>query len=163
MIPPEYLLPFLVSNALALVLVVSAIGWPKVTRWLLAAMFFLAAGFNLYTGTAQPMAYMAYADTAILPIYRRFILGEFGQHITTFVSAVAIGQLLVGVLLTRNGLLRSLGTIGGIVFMIAILPLGIGSAAPAPLLLALALGLTERSLRSKYLLRRSDRMSARPV
>jgi hypothetical protein len=45
----------------------------------------------------------------------------------------------VGIFLFRHGKLFLLGIIGGIVFLVAIAPLGIGSAFPSTLLMAFCL------------------------
>jgi hypothetical protein len=148
MFPSEFFVPWLVSNIVSTVLILTALTWPRATRVLFVGIFMLAGLFNIYSGISAPHWYLTYAETAILPIYYQFIVGEFAHHPTAYVVAIGLGQLIVGALLTRDGRLYSLGTIGGVIFMLAITPLGIGSALPAPLLLATALVITGRRLRS---------------
>jgi len=84
-----------------------------------------------------------YADTygpiAVLPIYRNFIEGIFSQNATLFITLIASGQILSGIFLLMRKPMFVLGVIGGIVFFVAISPLGFGSAFPATLLMAFSL------------------------
>ncbi|HPF67714.1 MAG TPA: hypothetical protein PLC20_08575, partial [Flavobacteriales bacterium] len=58
------------------------------------------------------------------------------------IGAIAFGQGLVALGLLGRGMLRRIAAIGGIVFLVAIAPLGVGSAFPSSLLLALGLFLS---------------------
>jgi hypothetical protein len=84
-----------------------------------------------------PADYLNYAQFAVLDVYRGFILGFFAQHITALVCTIAVGQACVAFLLATNGWLRRLGYIGAIVFLLAIVPLGVGAGFPATILMAL--------------------------
>jgi hypothetical protein len=54
------------------------------------------------------------------------------------IAAIAIGQLLLALAMLWKGWLFKLGTIGGIIFLVAIIPLGVGSAFPFPIITAMA-------------------------
>jgi hypothetical protein len=54
------------------------------------------------------------------------------------VIAIAIGQAVIAFLLAANGWPRRLGYVGAIVFLLAIVPLGVGAGFPATILMALA-------------------------
>jgi hypothetical protein len=113
----------------------------------LFALIFLAAGlFNAYTALREPAAYHAYAEWAVLPFYRRFINGFFSEHTRAIIVVIAVGQLTIAALLTRSDRMRTIGVIGGIIFLAAITPLGIGSAFPSTVLMAAALILMQRRL-----------------
>lgn len=144
MLPTEHLRPILITNGVAVALVLLALKWPRITRTLFAVIFFAAGLFNAYTALTQPEVYLDYANMAALDLYRDFINGPFRAHAQTFVFLIAAGQIIVGTLLTQKGLLNRLGVTGGIVFFVAIAPLGIGSAFPSTLLMAAALLLTNR-------------------
>jgi hypothetical protein len=139
MIPREFLGPYLGFNIVSAGLVFAAFKWPRLTRVLFVLIFVAAGLFNTYTALTQPEAYLDYGDMAVLDVYRRFIDGFFSEHTQAIVLAIALGQLSVGALLTGNVHLVRMGVAGGVIFFIAITPLGVGSAFPATLLMAVAL------------------------
>jgi len=145
-IPSEFFGPYLGFNVVSAALILSAIGWPRPTRVLFVLIFGAAALFNGYTAVTDPAAYQTYADTALLDLYRTFIRGSFRDHARAFVLAIAAGQLTVGALLACGGRLRRAGAVGGVVFLGAITPLGVGAAFPAPLIMAVALIVMHRRL-----------------
>lgn len=139
MIPSEFIVPYTASNIISLVLVFTAFKWPGLTRSLFLLIFLAAGIVNMYTALTTPEDYLNYREYALLGIYRNFIDGFFSQHVQVIVCVIATGQLTIAALLTRRGLPLNMAVIGGVIFFIAIAPLGIGSALPAPLLLAAAL------------------------
>jgi len=139
MIPSDYLGPFIVTNTVSVALIVLAIVRPRATRTIFVVIFLAAGAFNAYTALSQPEVYLAYGSLAIFGFYRDFIEGFFSRHTEAIILTIALGQLAVGVLLTRHGRLFDLGTFGGVLFLVAIAPLGIGSALPSTLLMAGAL------------------------
>ena len=142
----EYLVPYIVSNIVAIGLLVVAVIWPRVAR-LLFVLIFLAAGlFNAFTALTQPEAYLMYGQLAVLKIYRDFIYGIFSQYTAAFILAIAAGQLVVSAFLASKGRLLRLGVIGAIIFLTAIAPLGIGSAFPFSLFAIIALVVMYRKL-----------------
>jgi hypothetical protein len=142
--PPEYLRPILIINAVSVGLILLALKWPRLTRAVFAVIFFAASLFNFYTAFTNPAVYLDYAGMAALDLYRDFINGPFRAHTQTFVFLIAAGQMFVGALLTQKGFLSRLGVVGGVLFFVAIAPLGIGSAFPSTLLMAAALLITNR-------------------
>jgi hypothetical protein len=103
-------------------------------------IFILAGIFNFYTASTTPEVYQQYATGALFDFYVNFIHGFFRRHAEIIVKLIAAGQMLVGILLLiKKGEARFSGVFGGILFLIAIAPLGIGSAFPATLIMALAL------------------------
>ncbi|HMO41275.1 MAG TPA: hypothetical protein PKC76_18050 [Saprospiraceae bacterium] len=133
-----YLLPYLFSNAIALLILLAAWKSPRWARWSLVFLFLAASIFNAYTASTTPEVYLTYGEMSI-PLYTRFIYGWFADHAQLMVTLIAIGQLTVALLLSLHGRWRSLGMFGGIIFLMAIAPLGLGSAFPCSLLLAAAL------------------------
>jgi len=146
----EFLLPYLVSNAAGLLLIYICYRWFKAGK-IIFSLIFLAAGiFNFYTAGKSPDAYVDfYGDSAWISFYRDFINGFFSQHVTLFVRIIAIGQCIVGVLLLLREKLFILGIFGGIIFLLAIAPLGIGSAFPCTLFMAFSLYLLYRNRNKK--------------
>lgn len=154
--PADYLAPILVSNAVAAGMILLAIKWPRVARGLVVFVFLAAGAFNTYTALTQPESYLNYANWAVLDVYRNFISGPFAANTQLFVLVIAAGQLAVAALLTRSGRVFNLGIAGGIVFFVAIAPLGIGSAFPSTLLMALALIILHRHHASSVTTRRNS-------
>jgi hypothetical protein len=145
-IPPKYLGPYIGSNIVAIGLLVVAAKWPKVARALFILIFLAACIVNAFTVLTQPEAYLMYGETAVVQAYRDFIYGPFSQYTAAFVLAIAIGQLAVAALLVGKGILLRLGVIGGIIFLTAIAPLGVGSAFPFSLFAIAALLVMYRKL-----------------
>jgi hypothetical protein len=134
----QYLLPYIVSNLLFLLCLIAAFKRPIWARIFLAIVFLWASYINFRTAFLNPEVYLEYAVLTPLPAYREFINGFFSQHIGSLVSAAATGEFLIfGGLLLNNGWVR-LACVGGIIFGLAISPLGVGSAFPATVLMAMS-------------------------
>lgn len=129
---------YVVTNVAALVQVVGSYRWPTVTRAVFFLIFGLAAIVNTRTVLDSPWVYQSYADYAI-PLYSRFILGPFEPISQPMVLTIALGQALIAVSMFMKGGRFRAGCWGGIIFCIAIAPLGLGAAFPATLLMAFAL------------------------
>jgi hypothetical protein len=118
-----------------------------VTRWFFAIIFVAAGLFNTYTALTNPQVYMMYGEVAVLPFYRNFIYSIFSQYTAVFIIAIATGQLASGMLLAVGKRIPlGLGTLGGIVFLTAIAPLGFGSAFPFSVFTVAALIVMYRKL-----------------
>ena len=143
MIHQEFLLPYLVTNIISAALVFLAFRWPRLTRVLFVLIFAGAGLFNIYTAITEPSVYQTYKELAVLAFYRNFIDGFFSEHAQLIILIIAVGQLSVGTLLIGNGRLLNMGVIGGTIFLVAIAPLGFGSAFPETLLMVGALFITQ--------------------
>lgn len=128
----------LLSNGIALLLLILAIRKPVASRILLFVIFIGASFLNTFMAINHPDRYLIYGELAALPSYEQFILGAFSRHITTYVLMIAVAQFCIGIFLTSKGTLLKTGLVGAIIFLIAIAPLGAGSAFPCTLLLAAA-------------------------
>lgn len=136
----EYLIPYLISNVFSIFLIFLCYKWSKAGKILWGVMFLAAGIFNIVTAIRTPYTYVeVYGSTAVLPIYKNFIYKAFSEHTTFFVTLIASGQILVSLFLFLKGIWFKIGAIGGIIFLIAISPLGIGSAFPATILMALSI------------------------
>jgi hypothetical protein len=139
----QVLIANVASNVAALLILLAAWRWPRAGRLLFFLLFLWAAQVNLRLALTRPEVYLDYARWAVQP-YRRFILGPFAAHTTGMVAAIALGQLAVAVLVALRGGAVRLGLAGAIAFLLAIAPLGRGSAFPFSLTAALAAGLVMR-------------------
>jgi hypothetical protein len=140
----QYFYPWLISQVVSLVILFLAIKKPGWTRFIFVFLFFAAGLFNWVTAIRTPEAYLMYADTAIA-IYRNFITGWFRDHIQFVIPLIATGQLVIGVLMLLGGKWQRLGCIGIICFLLAIAPLGIGSAFPFSITVSVAAFLVYRN------------------
>jgi hypothetical protein len=146
MIPSEWLLPYLISNAVAVLLLLAAFRRPEVTRWACVLIFLAAAVVNTRLAIIRPLEYVGYGAFTPSALYREFIYGWFSGHVRILVLPIAAGQLAIAVLLTLSRPWRQLGTVGAVLFLLAIAPLGVGSAFPFSFLLIGALLVMEPRL-----------------
>lgn len=140
----QVLLANIISNVVAAAILVVAWRWRNVGRLLFVLLFLWAAQINLRTAIMTPTAYLDYAQWAIAP-YRTFILGAFSRHITAFVAVIAVGQFVIAVLVALRGPAVRLGLLGALAFLLAIAPLGRGSAFPFSLIAGAAAVVLARS------------------
>ena len=136
-----YLVAYIISNLVAVLLLVLSLKQPRLTRLLFLALFIWASWTNWGTVLKQPAVYVDYADFAFLQVYKIFITGWFSEHIVFSVGFIATCQALIGISMMLKGWLYKAGIIGGCIFLIAIFPFGVGSAFPATLAMAAALGI----------------------
>jgi hypothetical protein len=129
-IPRQYLIAYAVSNVAAVGILGAAFWRPRVARVLFVVLFLWASLTNATTAMRTPEVYVEYASLAISSFYRDFILGWFSEHVRLLVLPVALGQFIIAVLLMTPRPWRSLGVFGAVTFLVAIAPLGVGSAFP---------------------------------
>jgi hypothetical protein len=139
------------SNVAALLILLASWRRRNLGRFLFFALFLWAAQINLRTAIGNPGAYLEYARWAIAP-YRAFILGPFARHAGLIVGAIAVGQFAIAILVVLRGRAVRLGMFGAITFLLAIAPLGRGSAFPFSLVTSLAAVLLMRRPYEKTLL-----------
>lgn len=132
------------TNLVALALLAVCFRWPRAGRVLFVLMFAAAGLFNLHAACTRPQVYLAFADLTPLPLYARFVRGPFARQPGLLVGAIAAGQLLVALLTALPGQARRLGLCGAVVFLVAIAPLGTGSAFPSTLIMAAGAGVLLR-------------------
>lgn len=147
MIPQEYVVVYLVANAVGLGLLELGYLLPKVARWVWIAIFVWAATVNTWTAAIEPWVYLAYGGLTPSEWYQTFITGWFSRHIPAVVLSIAAGQLAIAILLAQQGRARRLGVIGACIFLAAIAPLGVGSGFPFSLSAIASLVIMERRLR----------------
>lgn len=133
----QFLVPYLLSQVVALAFVMIAYQNTRLTRLLFGLMFLGAAATNLRIALQNPDVYLDYGKMA-LPLYHDFINGWFSQHNQILVPMIAIGQLLIGIGMVLNGWWVRWACYGAILFLLAITPLMVGSAFPFPLLVSWA-------------------------
>lgn len=135
----EYWIPWLISNVIAILILVAAIRKPKLARLLFALIFAWACWLNYTTAHNSPQEYLEYASLTPVTMYQDFIDGWFREHITAMVTFISIGQGLIALGMFLKGWLVRIAAIGAIIFFLAIAPLGIGSAFPFSIFTIIAL------------------------
>lgn len=140
----ELLYAQLGSTIVALFMLIVSVRSRVIGRKLFATLFGWAAGINAWTALTSPAAYLGYAGFTVSDLYRGFILGFFGQHITSIVIAIAVGQACIAIALLLGRRWQKAGLAAAVVFLLAIVPLGIGAGVPATVIMALGAGVLWR-------------------
>jgi hypothetical protein len=123
MIPRDYRVPFVVTNAISLALVAVSFRWPNGIRWFMALFFIGSAFVNAIMALRCPNLYIeATRDVALLQVYRGFIAGFFSRHTAPIVILIALGQFLCGLFLALGGPWLWWGTASVIIFLLAMKP-----------------------------------------
>lgn len=146
-----YLLMYSISNAVALLLLWAAWKRSRLARLLFFLLFGWASWANWTTALYNPQFYIEYADLTFLNVYKQFIHGWFSNHITEAVGFIATCQALIAVSMLLKGWILKTGAIGAIVFLLAIAPLGVGSAFPFSFIASAALYFILRNRENDYL------------
>ena len=136
-----YLIAYIISNTFALLVLLFSWKHIKLCRMAFVILFGWASWANWTTAINSPDDYLDYAAFSFLPFYKHFIQGWFSNHICLIVGFIATVQAFIAISLILKGWVYKIGIIGGVLFLISIAPLGVGSAFPCTLLLALALGI----------------------
>ena len=135
----EYLAGFIAFNILALFFLVCAIKWPRMGRALFFLLFAWACWINWTYSQNDPGAYQEYAELTFSGVYKKFITGWFSHNTAWVVSVIATCQGLIAISMLLKGWIFKLGCIGGIIFLLAIAPLGVGSGFPCTIIFAISL------------------------
>jgi hypothetical protein len=134
----EYIIVLFISNIVALVVLFFCMRFQRIGRILMFLLFGWAGLLNWHTALHTPQDYISYSDFAFLSFYKTFIKGWFSQNILLAVGFIATSQLCIAAAMWFKGWLYKLGAIGGMIFLICIIPLGVGSGFPFPIIAALA-------------------------
>lgn len=134
-----YLYMLIAFNALALFFLLAAIQWPRIARLLFFLLFGWACWMNWTTAQNNPGAYLEYAGLSFSGWYRAFINGWFSKHIPLAVGFIATCQGLIALCMLLKGRIFKAGCAGGIIFLLAIAPLGVGSGFPCTIIFAAAM------------------------
>ena len=134
-----YLLLLIISNIVAVLQFIAAIKWPRIARLSFFVLFVWAGWTNWTTSRETPQFYLEYADFALFQWYTDLINGWFADYIQTAVGLIAICQFLIAISMILKGWIYKTGSIGAMIFLIAILPLGVGSGFPCTGIMAVAI------------------------
>jgi hypothetical protein len=146
-----YLIMYIISNAVALLMLWAAWKQHRILRLMFFLLFAWASWTNWTEATNAPQFYLDYADLSFSGLYRDFIRGWFNRHITLAVGFIAACQALIAISMLLNGLILKIGAGGAIIFLLAIVTFGVGSAFPCTLIMAVAMWSLLRQKQTDYL------------
>ena len=131
-----YILLLVISNAVAILQCVAAFKWPRIARISFFLLFAWASWANCTTSRQHPGFYLEYANLTWSQWYADFIHGWFAGHIQSAVGFIAVCQALIAISMLLKGSLYQFGCIGAIIFLVSILPFGVGSGFPCTAIMA---------------------------
>lgn len=134
-----YVLLLVISNVVAILQLIAAIKWPRIARLSFFLLFAWASWTNWRVSQRNPEFYLEYADLTWSGWYRNFIKGWFADHIELAVGFVAICQGLIAISMLLKGWIYKIGSAGAIIFLLSILPFGVGSGFPCTTVMAAAI------------------------
>ena len=146
-----YVTMLVISNIAALILLFAAWKLPGLARLLLFLLFAWAGWINWQTALNNPTDYLEYGNLSISKFYRNFINGWFKEHLLFMVGLIATCQIFIAVGMLSKRIVFKIAAMGGIVFLLAIAPLGVGSGFPCTLIMAIAMYLLLRHAPTNYL------------
>lgn len=139
------------SNLIAILQLTAAIRWPRLSRLSFFFLFAWACWINWTEARNNPQEYLNYAHFAWISWYREFIRGWFMNHIPVTVSVIAVCQGLIAISMLLKGRIFQLGAVGSIIFLLAILPLGLGAGFPCTAIMAAAMFLLIKSHKDEFI------------
>ena len=145
-----YVILLIASNAVALLLLLFSVKWPRTGRISFFLLFAWAAWTNWTTSRQSPQFYLDYAELSWSAWYRDFILGWFARNIRPVVGFIAACQALIALSMLLNGWLFRTGAAGAIVFLVAIIPFGTGSGFPCTAILAIAMAILLKNADNRF-------------
>jgi len=113
-------------------------------------IFFLAMaiGVNVVTAFIDPDSYVGLGAGSFIPLYRWVFTNFVALAPPLFVLPVAAFQIVIALLMLSKGNYAKWGLIGGIIFLIAITPLGVWTLGNPIMAVAMAFLLTKEHDRS---------------
>jgi len=158
-----YIILLIISNAVAILQLIAAVKWPRIAKFSFFLLFGWACWINWKTALQTPGVYLEYADLAWSGLYSDFINGWFATHIKFTVGFIAICQGLIAFSMLAKGWWFKLGCIGGASFLVAILPLGVGSGFPATAIMALSLVVLLRKKLDRFIWGKTNESKNQPT
>lgn len=147
----RYIIPYTVTNLIFILCITAAIWRPMWCRVFLSMLFVSASAFNIINVIIDSRSYLAFGELAFHNFYADFIYGPFAEHTLLFISIIAAGQMIIGICLILKRHFTCIACFGGIIFGMAIAPLGIGSAFPSTVFMAIAFLILFRNYRHDYI------------
>jgi hypothetical protein len=147
-----YVILLTISNIVAILQLIAAVKWPRIARLSFFLLFAWASWTNWKESQQAPQFYLEYADLTWSNWYKDFINGWFSRHIELAVGFIATCQGLIAMSMLLKGCIFKTGALAAMVFLISILPFGIGSGFPCTAIMAVALYILLRKHDNKFIL-----------
>lgn len=147
---PEYLIVWIVSNAVGVLILWAAYKSTRVARGIFFLLFGWACWANYTTVHATPEVYLDYASMSV-QWYSDFILGWFQNHIVAVVTTIAAGQALIAIGMLLKGRWVTIACVGAIIFLLGIAPLGVGAGFPFSITVSIAAWIILKKDKLEYL------------
>ena len=129
----EYMYGYFGLPIIAIIFLFFSVKKPVVARILFFILFAWACWMNWTTSITNPAVYLQYKKFVFVDFYKTIIDGWFSRHIPLVVGIIATCQGMIAVSMLGKGWIFKLGCIGGVLFLVAISPLGLGSGFPCTL------------------------------
>src|SRR5688500_11084775 len=155
-----YIILLTISNVVAILQLITAIKWPRIARFSFFLLFAWASLTNWIESQLRPQFYLDYADLTWSDRYRNFINGWFSDHIQLVVGFIAICQGLIAISMLLKGWIFRIGSIGAIIFLLAILPFGVGSGFPCTAIMAASIVILLRKHNNEFIWQKNHLVGA---
>lgn len=156
-----YVTLLIISNIVAILQLIAAVKWPRIARLSFFLLFAWASWANWTESQRAPQFYLEYADLTWSNWYRNFIKGWFAGHIQLAVGFIATCQGLVAISMLVKGWIYKIGCVGAVIFLLSILPFGVGSGFPCTAIMAMAVIILLRKHNDEFAWSRSKLMMAK--
>jgi len=132
--------PFMVYLIFVLLVLILCLVKPNAGRIFIGVFFLIMAiGINVVTVIVAPSSYIEMGKNAIIPFYRWVFLNIIALNPALFVLPIAAFQITVALMMLNKKKYVKIGLGGGIIFLLAVMWLGVESLPNLVLALALAL------------------------
>jgi len=152
----EYFVPYLISQAASLIILIAAWKRTRWARWLFSVLFLWASATNMYIGLTNPDSYLDNARFAI-PLYQDFINGWFSHYNHIIIPLIAVGQFFISIGMLLHGWWVKLACLGSIIFLLSIAPLMVGAAFPFSITVSIASWLIFLNDDKNYIWKRQEK------
>ena len=154
-----YVILLIISNVVALLQFAAALKWPRIARLSFFLLFVWASWTNWTTSHQTPQFYLEYADLTWSSWYKDFIDGWFATHIQLAVGLIAVCQALIAVSMLLNGWIFITGAFGAMIFLVSILPFGVGSGFPCTAIMAAAIFILIKKHNNRFIWQKEYKMN----
>lgn len=151
----EYIIPYVISQVVSIIILIAAWKRTRWARWLFAALFLWASATNMYIGLTNPDSYLDNARFAI-PLYQEFINGWFSHYNHVIIPLIAVGQFLIAIGMLLHGWWVKLACIGSMIFLLSIAPLMVAAAFPFSITVSIAAWLIFLNDDKNYIWKRQE-------
>ena len=145
----EYFIPIFIGNLLAIILMLLSYHFPRVLRVVWGAIFITMGIISLITVYNNPSVFIDLIGSKPVKFYQEFINKTLLKNPGAYISLLGVIQILFGGMIWSRKVWFILGCIGAVLFLLAILPLGVALTFPLTIFMALSIIFLMRKRRNK--------------